>query len=107
MIFGEPEEVDSFIIHTYSGEGYRWETDIPVTLRDIKDASTVFKLTFEFNDAEKAEFKEKFGIALSKSLQMKFQLFETRTEYNIIMPGRAKKLMEEKENAFETKNQGC
>ena len=82
--------------YTYSGEGYRWETDIPVTLRDIKDASTVFKLTFEFNDAEKTEFKEKFGIALSKSLQMKFQLFETRTEYNIIMPGRAKKPMEEK-----------
>lgn len=82
--------------YTYSGEGYRWETDIPVTLRDVKDASTVFKLTFEFNDAEKAEFKEKFGIALSKSLQMKFQLFETRTEYNIIMPGRAKKPMEEK-----------
>ena len=82
--------------YTYSGEGYRWETDIPVTLRDVKDASTVFKLTFEFNDAEKAEFKEKFGIALSKSLQMKFQLFEARTEYNIIMPGRAKRPMEEK-----------
>ena len=49
--------------YTYSGEGYRWETDIPVTLRDVKDASTVFKLTFEFNDAEKAaaaEFSAKY-----------------------------------------------
>lgn len=82
--------------YTYSGEGYRWKTDIPVALRDVKDASTIFKLTFDFNDTEKAEFKEKFGIALTKSLQMKFQLFETRTEYNIIMPGRAKKPMEEK-----------
>lgn len=82
--------------YAYSGEGYRWETDIPVTLKDVKNASTTFKLTFEFDDDEKTEFKKKFGINLSKSLQMKFQLFESKTEYNIIMPGRAKKPMEEK-----------
>lgn len=82
--------------YAYNGEDYRWETDIPVILKDVKDASTIFKLTFEFNDEEKTEFKKEFGITLSKSLQMKFQLFRNRTEYNIIMPGRAKKPMEEK-----------
>ncbi len=82
--------------YAYRGESYNWVRDIPVTLRDDKNASTTFKLTFEFNDEEKSAFKEKFGINLSKSLQMKFQLFDKRTEYNIIMPGRAKKPMEEK-----------
>lgn len=82
--------------YTYRGESYNWVRDIPVSMKDDKNASTTFKLTFEFSDEEKAEFKNKFGINLSKSLQMKFQLFANRTEYNIIMPGRAKKPMEEK-----------
>lgn len=82
--------------YAYRGERYIWAQDIPVTLKEDKNASTTFKLTFEFTDEEKADFREKFGINLSKSLQMKFQLFSNKTEYNIIMPGRAKKPMEEK-----------
>lgn len=82
--------------YAYSGEQYSWERDIPVSLRDDDSASTVFKLTFEFSENEKQEFKTKFGINLSKSIQMKFQLFKRSTEYNIIMPGRAKRPMEEK-----------
>lgn len=82
--------------YAYRGENYNWERDIPVNLRENKGASTTFKLTFEFSDEEKADFWQKFNINLTKSLQMKFQLFSNRTEYNIIMPGRAKKPMEEK-----------
>lgn len=82
--------------YAYRGENYNWERDIPVNLRENKGASTTFKLTFEFSDEEKADFRQKFNINLTKSLQMKFQLFSNRTEYNIIMPGRAKKPMEEK-----------
>ena len=82
--------------YAYKGENYNWSRDIPAGLKDDEKASTIFKLTFEFTNNEKGEFREKFGINLSKSLQMKFQLFKTRTEYNIIMPGRAKKPMEEK-----------
>lgn len=82
--------------YAYRGENYNWSRDIPVSLKNDKAASTTFKLTFEFNDEEKADFKNQFGINLSKSLQMKFELFYDRTEYNIIMPGRAKKPMEEK-----------
>lgn len=82
--------------YAYRGENYYWKRDIPVSLKDDKNASTTFKLTFEFDDEEKADFKKQFGISLSKSLQMKFQLFSNRTEYNIIMPGRAKRPMEEK-----------
>lgn len=82
--------------YAYRGENYNWARDIPVLSKHDKTASTTFKLTFEFNDEEKADFKKQFGINLSKSLQMKFQLFYNRTEYNIIMPGRAKKPMEEK-----------
>lgn len=82
--------------YAYRGENYNWARDIPILLKHDKNASTTFKLTFEFNDEEKADFKKQFGINLSKSLQMKFQLFYNRTEYNIIMPGRAKKPMEEK-----------
>lgn len=82
--------------YAYRGEGYNWKRDIPVALKDDKNASTTFTLTFEFSDDEKADFRSQFGINLSKSLQMKFQLFSNRTEYNIIMPGRAKKPMEEK-----------
>lgn len=82
--------------YAYRGENYNWARDIPVSMKDDKSASTTFKLTFEFSDEEKVDFKNKFGINLSKSLQMKFQLFANRTEYNIIMPGRAKKPMEEK-----------
>lgn len=81
--------------YAYRGENYNWERDIPVNLRENKGASTTFKLTFEFSDEEKADFRQKFNINLTKSLQMKFQLFSNRTEYNIIMPGRAKKPMEE------------
>ena len=80
--------------YAYRGENYNWERDIPVNLRENKGASTTFKLTFEFSDEEKADFRQKFNINLTKSLQMKFQLFSNRTEYNIIMPGRAKKPME-------------
>lgn len=82
--------------YAYSGEDYNWNRDIPASLKDDEKASTVFKLTFDFSEEEKIEFKEKFGINLSKSLQMKFQLFVRTTEYNIIMPGRAKRPMEEK-----------
>lgn len=82
--------------YAYRGENYNWERDIPILLKHDKTASTTFKLTFEFSDEEKADFKKQFGINLSKSLQMKFQLFHNRTEYNIIMPGRAKKPMEAK-----------
>ena len=80
----------------YKGEGYDWKRDIPSSLIDDKKASTVFKLTFEFNEQEKADFKEEFGINLSKSLQLKFEFFGDHAEYNIIMPGRAKKPMEAK-----------
>ena len=80
--------------YAYNGENYNWERDIPVSLKNDKNASTVFKLTFEFSDEEKNEFKDQFKINLSKSLQMKFQLFSEKTEYNIIMPGRAKAPME-------------
>lgn len=83
-------------LYAYRGERYIWDQDIPVLIKNDKNASTTFKLTFEFNDEEKADFKGKFGINLSKSLQMKFQLFANKTEYNIIMPGRAKKPMEAK-----------
>ena len=82
--------------YAYTGDDYNWDRDIPTSLRDEKDASTIFKLTFEFSQADKDEFKEQFGISLSKSLQMKFELFKDKTEYNIIMPGKAKKPMEEK-----------
>lgn len=82
--------------YAYRGENYNWTRDIPVSLKNDKTASTTFKLTFEFSDEEKTDFKKQFGISLSKSLQMKFQLFYDRTEYNIIMPGRAKKPMEAK-----------
>lgn len=82
--------------YAYRGENYNWARDIPVSMKDDKNASTTFKLTFEFSDDEKNDFRDKFGINLSKSLQMKFQLFSRNTEYNIIMPGRAKKPMEEK-----------
>lgn len=82
--------------YAYTGDDYNWDRDIPTSLRDEKDSSTIFKLTFEFSQADKDEFKEEFGINLSKSLQMKFELFKDKTEYNIIMPGKAKKPMEEK-----------
>ncbi|MDP4152156.1 MAG: AAA family ATPase [Bacillota bacterium] len=82
--------------YAYNGENYNWERDIPASLKNDANASTTFKLTFEFSDEEKVEFKERFSINLSKSLQMKFQLFRQQTEYNIIMPGRAKRPMEEK-----------
>lgn len=75
---------------------YVWKRDIPVSLAKSESASTIFKLTFEFSDDEKNEFRERLGINLSKSLQMKFQLYSDRTEGNIIMPGRAKKQMEKK-----------
>lgn len=75
---------------------YVWKRDIPVSLAKGESASTIFKLTFEFSDDEKNEFRERLGINLSKSLQMKFQLYSNRTEGNIIMPGRAKKQMEKK-----------
>ena len=80
----------------YNGEVYNWERDIPRASFENERASTVFKLTFEFSAPEKEEFKREFGIRLSKSLQMKFELFRTRTEYNIIMPGSAKAPMEAK-----------
>lgn len=82
--------------YAYSGEDYNWNRDIPMSLKTDEKASTIFKLTFDFSEAEKKEFKEKFHINLSKSLQMKFELFANKTEYNIIMPGRAKRPMEEK-----------
>ncbi len=82
--------------YAYTGDDYNWDRDIPTSLRDEKNSSTIFKLTFEFSQADKDEFKEEFGINLSKSLQMKFELFKDKTEYNIIMPGKAKKPMEEK-----------
>lgn len=81
--------------YAYKGENYSWDRDIPMALKADKNASTIFKLTFDFLEEEKIEFKERFGINLSKSLQMKFQLFAHKTEYNIIMPGRAKRPMEE------------
>lgn len=82
--------------YTYTGDDYNWFRDIPASLRDEENASTIFKLTFEFNDIDKEEFKKEFGINLTKSLQMKFELFKDKTEYNIIMPGKAKKPMEAK-----------
>lgn len=75
---------------------YVWKRDIPVFLAKNESASTIFKLTFEFSEDEKKEFRTELGINLSKSLQMKFQLYSDRTEGNIIMPGRAKKQMEKK-----------
>ncbi len=82
--------------YAYDGADYNWSRDIPTALKEDDKSSTVFKLTFEFSDEEKAEFKSEFGINLSKSLQMKFELFKHNTEYNIIMPGRAKQPMEAK-----------
>jgi AAA15 family ATPase/GTPase len=82
--------------YTYTGDDYNWDRDIPASLREEENASTIFKLTFEFNEVDREEFKKEFGINLSKSLQMKFQLFKDKTEYNIIMPGKAKKPMEAK-----------
>lgn len=82
--------------YTYTGDDYNWDRDIPAPLHDDDNASTIFKLTFEFNQEDKDEFKKEFGINLSKTLQMKFELFKNKTEYNIIMPGKAKKPMEEK-----------
>ncbi len=81
----------------YEGQGYIWERDIPCSMKNKEDATTVFKLTFEFSEEEKAEFSQKIGINLSKSLQMKFSLGKSRKyEYSIIMPGRAKAPMEKK-----------
>lgn len=82
--------------YTYTGDDYNWIRDIPASLRDEERASTIFKLTFEFSEVDREEFKKEFGINLSKSLQMKFELFKDKTEYNIIMPGKAKKPMEAK-----------
>ncbi len=56
--------------YAYRGENYNWARDIPILLKHDKNASTTFKLTFEFNDEEKADFKKQFGINLSKSLQI-------------------------------------
>lgn len=75
---------------------YVWDRDIPVSLTNKESASTIFKLTFEFSDLEKNEFQHKFGIKLSKSLQMQFQLYRDKTEGKIIMRGRAQKAMEQK-----------
>lgn len=80
----------------YEGEDYNWERDIPKVLIANENNATVFKLTFEFSEDEKCEFRNELGINLSKSLQMKFQLSKKKTEYNIIMPGRAKAPMEER-----------
>lgn len=80
----------------YEGEDYNWERDIPKVLVANDNNATVFKLTFEFSEDEKNEFRNELGINLSKSLQMKFQLSKKKTEYNIIMPGRAKAPMEER-----------
>ncbi len=82
--------------YVYMGQGYDWDRDIPCSIKEKKDSHTVFKLTFEFSQEEKNEFSEKIGINLSKSLQMMFKLYENKTEYNIIMPGKAKKPMEKK-----------
>lgn len=82
--------------YIYEGENYDWNRDIPKKLVDNENASTIFKLTFEFSEEEKAEFKKELGINLTKSLQMQFVISKSNTEYNIIMPGRAKKPMEAK-----------
>lgn len=82
--------------YTYTGDDYNWDRDIPASLHNEANSSTIFKLTFEFSQDDKDEFKKEFGINLSKTLQMKFELFKNKTEYNIIMPGRAKKPMEAK-----------
>ena len=76
--------------YIYEGENYDWNRDIPKKLVDNENASTIFKLTFEFSEEEKAEFKKELGINLTKSLQMQFVISKSNTEYNIIMPGRAK-----------------
>ena len=80
--------------YAYNGENYNWQRDIPVSQKNDKTASTVFKLTFDFSEDEKKEFRKRFNINLSRSLQMKFELFSERTEYNIIMPGKAKAPLE-------------
>nr|WP_319472766.1 AAA family ATPase [uncultured Sphaerochaeta sp.] len=88
--------ISSYAYH-YEGQSYVWERDIPRSMKNNEDATTVFKLTFNFSEKEKAEFSQKIGINLSKSLQMKFSLGKSRKyEYSIIMPGRAKAPMEKK-----------
>lgn len=52
--------------YAYRGENYNWERDIPVNLRENKGASTTFKLTFEFSDEEKADFRQKFNVRHSR-----------------------------------------
>jgi putative ATP-dependent endonuclease of OLD family len=76
--------------YLYAGKDFDWTRDIPKSALNDTNASTVFKLTFDFSEADKTEFYDKFKIRLSKSLQMKFELYKNSTEYNIVMPGRAK-----------------
>ncbi|MEA5032606.1 MAG: AAA family ATPase [Sphaerochaeta sp.] len=80
--------------YVYEGKGYNWTRDIPRSIAHKDEAHTVFKLTFEFSPEEKEAFSKNFGINLSKSLQMSFNLFRQRSEYNIVMPGKAKAPME-------------
>lgn len=82
--------------YMYKGSAYDWHRDIPKSLLNDERSSTIFKLTFEFDELEKEEFKKLLGFNLSKSLQLKFELFSDHVEYNIIMPGKAKKPMEAK-----------
>ena len=55
--------------YTYSGEGYRWETDIPVTLRDVKDASTVFKLLLNLMMQKKRSLKRSLELLYRRAFK--------------------------------------
>ena len=81
--------------YIYGGNEYQWDQDIPVDQKTSDSAKTTFELYFCFSDEEKAEFQGKFKVALASDLHMRFVISKKSIDGNIVIQGRAKKMLEQ------------
>lgn len=67
---------------------YDWRKDYPLRKQTAKSPKpAVIKLTFQLDDAEKAEFKDEIGFATNGDLPIELQFSRTTTSIRIVKQG--------------------